>query len=307
MKISFILIFLIVFSKNILALEKEIEFNLENIKNYKVLDIYLKKENQYFLLRRSYELNSQKHYLISNLDTLNSFIINERELNLYSNISKLQNTIFSKLQNQSLQNGYSLTNAGITNSFYEKDENYLTIDMCPSSKKGFEKSFFQKLKNKNISVAITYNWALKHQEEFKYLLNSNLNISWINHSKTHYYDFKEHDLSKNFMLKDLSKFEDEILDVEKFLILNNQVPSLFFRFPGLVSNKNLVEKLVNFYNLIPLGTNNWLVKKEGKIRNSEIILVHGNLNEHLGIEYINNELDKNSLNLKTIENAFLKN
>lgn len=97
------------------------------------------------------------------------------------------------------------------------------------------------------------------------------------------------------MLHDVNSFEEEILEVEKMLILNGELPSILFRFPGLISNKNLIENLVKKYSLIPLGTNNWLAKEEKSIESGDIILVHGNLNEHKGIEIFNNNISKYKL------------
>ena len=174
--------------------------------------------------------------------------------------------------------------------------------MCPSSKKGFEKSFFKKIikdsnKKTAIAIAITNKWIKTHKKDFEWILeNKNyFDITWINHSSTHYYDKNEKDLEKNFILHHTNNFEVEILEVEKMLILNGEIPSLLFRFPGLVSNKYLIEELIKKYSLIPIGTNNWLAKEEKSIETGDIILIHGNLNEHKGIEILNNNISKYNL------------
>jgi len=46
--------------------------------------------------------------------------------------------------------------------------------------------------------------------------------------------------------------EDEILDIEKKLIENAQIPSIFMRFPGLISNEKVFKNVVYKYGLIPL-------------------------------------------------------
>lgn len=54
------------------------------------------------------------------------------------------------------------------------------------------------------------------------------------------------------------------------------VPSIFFRFPGLISSDNLINQLKS-WGLIPLGANAWLGNGQ-KIKNGSIILIHGNGN-----------------------------
>jgi len=41
--------------------------------------------------------------------------------------------------------------------------------------------------------------------------------------------------------------EDEILDVEKKLIENSQIPSIFMRFPGLISNEKIYKDVIYKY------------------------------------------------------------
>ena len=292
-----------------------IELDISKIKNYTILkeEFYTLNQNKYMAIR-AYELDSKSYFLLINLDTLKTKIITSSEKSKLKKVDKLilLNTNFDILRKKALQNSFPLANAGINDSFKRnKDEIYLTIDMCPSSKKGYEKELFEEFLNLNnldkkipISVAITYNWGVSHEDEFLSLIhNPYLDITWINHSKTHYYNPKE-ELSKNFMLNSSNNLEEEILDVEKMLILNHQIPSILFRFPGLISNKEIVNKLVYDYSLIPLGTNNWLAKSNSAIIDGDIILVHGNLNEKVGIVKLTNDL-KNLELLKPIFNSFV--
>ena len=104
------------------------------------------------------------------------------------------------------------------------------------------------------------------------------------------------------MLHNVKNFNNEIFEVEKMLLLNNQLPSIFFRFPGLVSNGQLIDSLIYNYSLIPLGASNWLAKSNKDIKEGQIILVHGNSNEHKGIILFNKYL----LNNKFTYCLFLK-
>jgi hypothetical protein len=79
--------------------------------------------------------------------------------------------------------------------------------------------------------------------------------------------------------------DTEILLTEQYLLEHNQTPSVFFRFPGLVSNTMLLNQLKKF-GLIPLSADAWLAKDE-PITPGGIVLVHGNGNEHSGITLVN--------------------
>lgn len=291
-----------------------IELDTSKIKNYTITrEFFTQNQNKYMLIRK-YEQESKIYFLGINLDTLRTSIIDStRKLKLKkANQSILLNSNYDALRKKAFENSISLSNAGINDSFSKKkDEVYLTIDMCPSSKQSYEKEFFEEfldLKELNkkipISIAITYKWVKDHKEEFLSLItNPHLDITWINHSKNHYYNPKE-ELSKNFMLNIHNNLPEEIEEVEKMLLLNNQIPSILFRFPGLISNKKIVKELLDTYSLIPLGTNNWLVKSNKAITDGDIILVHGNLNEKAGVTILSEKL-KDLKTLKPIYNSLL--
>ena len=204
-----------------------------------------------------------------------------------------------------------LQNYGATSSMYKVKGQFLTIDMCPSSK-SFEEDFFKKLVelssklNKPIPIAICVSglWINKHTEEFLWLLkqqeNGYLQITWVNHSFSHPY-FKDKPFEDNFLLSNKDDFENEVLEAGKILVSYNIAPSPFFRFPGLVSDQTLIEKLKDL-GFIPLGSNAWLAKGE-KVQDGSFILVHGNSNEKAGIDLIMLMLPE--LKLLPIEKAFL--
>ncbi len=128
---------------------------------------------------------------------------------------------------------------------------------------------------------------LSHVQEFTWLLRiqkeNKLSITWINHSFSHLY-FKDLPLNENFLLFSKTNLENEILTTELLLLKRKQLPSIFVRFPGLIANKSLM-KTIQSYGLIPLGTNAWLAKDK-RPKGGSIILVHGNSNEHAGVEKV---------------------
>lgn len=110
-----------------------------------------------------------------------------------------------------------------------------------------------------------------------------LQITWINHSFTHVY-YADLPIKQNFLLAPYTNIAHEILDTEKLLLEHNQLPSVFFRFPGLISNEKLILEL-RHYGLIPIGSDAWLAKNQ-KPKAGSIILVHGNGNEPEGISKV---------------------
>jgi hypothetical protein len=79
-----------------------------------------------------------------------------------------------------------------------------------------------------------------------------------------------------------AKFTDDVLLLERMLLEKGQLPSVFFRFPALNSQKEDV-LLLRDLGLIPVASDSWLAKGQ-KARSHSIILVHGNGNEHVGID-----------------------
>jgi hypothetical protein len=232
----------------------------------------------------------------------------------YFTWQELEDTPYMRLIRDCVKPPYPLQNDGIKHALGDSEGYFLTVDMCPSSKP-FEKEFFDKLiqlKSSSpfeVGISISGLWILGHPEEFAWLCeqnnNGNLRITWINHTFRHLY-FHDLPLEKNFMRfspieldgQAYSSFiqitlQDEELMAEQLLLEHGQLPSVFFRFPGLVSDEGLMRCLSNM-GLIPLGADAWLAKGEVPQLGS-IILVHGNGNEKPGITKIMQWLDKKDL------------
>ncbi|HJD55138.1 MAG TPA: hypothetical protein LFW21_00420 [Rickettsia endosymbiont of Pyrocoelia pectoralis] len=267
---------------------------------------------------RSYLNNSKKYFVLVDPDSFKTVLVPYDQVALPKNakekqilLEKLNNTPYIKALDKYTSPPYTQQNYGATHSMYKLEGQFLTIDMCPSSK-NFEEEFFKKLVelavklNKPIPITICVSglWINKHPEEFLWLIrqqeNDYLHITWVNHSFSHPY-FKDKPLGDNFLLSNAEDFENEVLEAGKILVSYNIAPSPFFRFPGLISDQNLIGKLKNF-GFIPLGSNAWLAKGE-KVQNGSFILVHGNSNEKAGIDLIMPMLPK--LKLLPIEEAFL--
>lgn len=106
-------------------------------------------------------------------------------------------------------------------------------------------------------------------------------ITWINHSFNHRVS-KSLPLKENFLLEPGTDINFEVLETEKAMLKNGLLPSVFFRFPGLVSDKQLVNRITDL-GLIPIGTDAWLAKGQAPHAGS-IVLIHGNGNEPVGVK-----------------------
>ena len=272
------------------------EFSIEG-ENYFVLRKFLQndKEKYLFLQDKTYATSV---VLASSIDELSEYGV------LYetSEYKKHQDEVYSRGSTES----NSLQNNGIVSN-PDTNEVFLTADFCPSSKHGFEKKIletFIEQGHKNIWIAITSAWIKGHSNDYKWLIEKNnsqqLHISWINHTKTHNYSNGTH-FSRNFILTPGLDLEDELLTVEEDLLKEWQVPSIFMRYPGLVSDNNTRKETIYTYWLFPLGSDAWLAKWETPDHGS-IILIHGNKNEHYGIQLMNKVLEKNDFEYWAIEN-----
>lgn len=169
---------------------------------------------------------------------------------------------------------------------------FLTIDLCPSLKKmdaGLFESAAELSKKSGaplpVAIAVSGMWMEKHSDELEFILGmekkGTLSITWVNHTYSHPYD-KNRPLEENFLLMPGVDFEREVLAEEEALIRRGLLPSPFFRFPGLVADRGLLERLKKLF-LIPVGANAWVAKGE-RPEDGSIILVHGNGNEPEGVK-----------------------
>ncbi len=256
-------------------------------------------QNELRIAVRMYYLDKTLYYLAVNPQTFTTEAIPVANFRLkktvrYAPIDDLMATPYLRAAAKYSLAPYPLQNDGMTHAETALNGFFLTVDLCPSSKP-FEKEFFEALVNLSkktqkpfpVAISISGLWMMGHPEEFEWLLqqakNNSLEITWINHSFSHPY-YESSPLDKNFLLEPHTNVDAEILATEKLLLEHNQFPSVFFRFPGLVSNESLILKLYK-YGLIPIGTDAWLAKDEAPKAGS-FILVHGNSNEPEGIKKV---------------------
>ncbi len=190
-----------------------------------------------------------------------------------------------------------LMNAGLSHA--STDGSYITGDLCPS-RKPLDRDLLEVLKSIGprtpVALAISGLWLTRHYADFSWLREQRnsgaLDITWVNHSYHHPY-VPGRPNAKNFLLTPGFDVQAEILDTERLLIANGETPSIFFRFPGLISDAGLM-RIVRGYHLTVLGADGWLVFAP-PLRPGAILLIHPNGNEHPGLRLFVKLLDKGRL------------
>ena len=80
------------------------------------------------------------------------------------------------------------------------------------------------------------------------------------------------------------------------------VPSIFFRFPGLISDREIVDEILA-WGVVPIGSDAWLAIGQRPSQGS-VILVHRNGNEPQGIRLFEKLLPAlQSIGFTSLENG----
>jgi hypothetical protein len=190
-----------------------------------------------------------------------------------------------------------LQNAGLTHGVGAGD--FVTGDLCPSQRP-LDRAFFARLEAASphapVALSISGLWLIHHFDDFRWLVDQRnagaLDILWVDHTFHHPYHRKLPD-DANFLLSKGVDPVEEILDTERLLIANGETPSLFFRFPGLVSSDPLMQAVSQFH-LVTLGADAWLAKGQKPGRGS-IVLVHPNGNEPKGVALFATDLARGAI------------
>ena len=205
--------------------------------------------------------------------------------------ARLAGSAYGMALEQARRNENPLVDAGVTHLRPSQPGINLTVDLCPS-RRPLDRRLFMLLlqelerveKPVPVAVAITGIWMREHPADLAWLAGldraGRLSITWVNHSFHHFTD-RGRPLASSFLLEPGTNTTDEVLATERELLERGLLPSVFFRFPGLVSSRALVETVVSL-GLVPLGSDAWLAKGQ-QPGDGSIVLVHGNSNEPLGV------------------------
>lgn len=201
------------------------------------------------------------------------------------------NTAYTNALTAAEKQSSTIQDAGIVQGMPKDAGISLTIDLCPSHKVLDRRIFtdvfqeFSKVEpHPPIAISVSGLWMKDHQADLNWLkqqvLDGHIFITWINHTYNHHVDPKK-PLKENFLLEPGTNINYEVLETEQAMLRNGLLPSVFFRFPGLVSDAKLLYQITGF-GLIPIGSDAWLAKGQQALPGS-IVLIHGNGNEPIGV------------------------
>lgn len=266
------------------------------IENYKVYYGWAHNYPQDWMILRRFDNEGHNYLLMVNPQTLETKI-NESSFYQVKPMSMEQareffkSTPYQKALTKAEKQSISIQDAGIESGIPKQTGISLTADLCPShrplDKRIFTDIFteFKKVERPvPIALSVTGIWMRQHPQDLAWLkqmqASHEIYITWINHSFNHRVSLKA-PLKENFLLEPGTDINYEVLETEKAMLRNGLLPSVFFRFPGLVSDQRLVYQITNF-GLIPVGTDAWLAKGQ-QPQNGSIVLIHGNGNEPVGV------------------------
>lgn len=269
----------------------------EAIKDYKQFLATGNYQNQPTLILRKFEASGQLRYLTVNPQTLKTQLIPATQISAKPvSIQEIQTTFkdspYLKAIQTAQQQSSAMQDAGLIHGFPKEKGVTLTIDLCPSHKPLDRNIFtsliseFQKIeKPVPVALSITGRFMLTHLDDINWLKSlvatGDIDITWIDHTYNHHYNPKT-PLKTNFLLEPGTDLNFEILGTEIAMLQHGLIPSVFFRFPGLVSDAKLVDQILG-YGIIPIGSDAWLAKGQ-QAQTGSIVLIHGNGNEPIGVQ-----------------------
>jgi hypothetical protein len=270
----------------------------QQVSAYKVIHAVGVVRGKNVVLLRQFRQNNRVTYLTADADSLTTMLADAAVVKVLDSGWQAVNRYFPekaycRAVRQARANALPLQDAGISHGFPAEKGITLTIDLCPSHKP-LDREVFTALVNElgkkqpgiPVALSITGSFMRTHPADMVWLQQQvkagNLTILWINHTYNHVYD-PHLPLQQNFLLEKGTSLATEVLETEVALLQQGLLPSVFFRFPGLVSNRQLVDSITTGYGLIPVGSDAWLAKGQPAATGS-IVLIHGNGNEPLGIQ-----------------------
>ncbi|HWZ35604.1 MAG TPA: hypothetical protein VNW51_05555, partial [Mucilaginibacter sp.] len=239
--------------------------NYLKIENYRVSYGWAKRFPQDWIVLRRFENAGRDYMLMVNPQTLETKVdepkyYQVKEMLMTEVRSMFKTSPYQKALAKAEKRSATLQDAGIEIGMPKEAGISLTADLCPShrplDKKIFTDLFaeFQKVeKPAPIALSITGIWMRQHPKDLEWLKmmerNHEIYITWINHSFNHRVS-KTAPLKENFLLEPGTDINYEVLETEKAMLKNGLQPSVFFRFPGLVSDRQLVNKITAGFGLI---------------------------------------------------------
>ena len=239
---------------------------------------------------RRFEQGGQPWYLPVDPATLKTRVVADDGRAIATDWAAVRATPYGRALFASEQHDTALEDSGITHLLPSASGVVLTVDLCPS-RKHFDFHIIDALlrdvapAERPVPVAFSVSgvWLREHPDDLARLAamdGKDLAITWVNHSMHHRYDPKV-PVADTFLLTPGTDVRAEVLDAEVVMLEAGLTPSIYFRFPGLVSDRAVVERVVALGQVV-VGSDAWLAKGEAARRGS-IVLIHGNGNEPVGV------------------------
>jgi hypothetical protein len=267
------------------------------ITSYKVYYGWATHAPQDWMILRQFENEGKTYFLLVNPQTLVTKIdepgfYQVKPMNWAQAREFFKNTPYMRAINKAEKQSAQIQDAGIEQGMPKETGISLTADLCPSHKPLDRRVFtdifneFKKVERPvPVALSITGVWMKQHPADLQWLkqmqANHEIYVTWINHSYNHRVSATL-PLRQNFLLEPGTDINYEVLETEQAMLRNGLQPSVFFRFPGLVSDQQLVYKITDF-GLIPVGSDAWLAKGQ-KTQPGSIVLIHANGNEPVGVD-----------------------
>lgn len=243
---------------------------------------------------RSLHVDGLPRYLVVNVETFESRLIDPTFVNCKdpTAASEVATSPYGEAAREATRPPFPIHNDGIHHAFGPVQGTFLTADLCPASKERFEYRLFDELEKisvksgrpVSIALSVSGKWIRQHDLDFETIRRlrdmRKLDVTWVNHSDSHPYR-KGQKYGQNFLLEPGVIPDQEIEGAEQELLRRGEVPSVFFRFPGLVSNRKWIEELGR-HSLLPIGSDAWLATGQKPVSGS-VILIHANGNEPEGV------------------------
>jgi hypothetical protein len=290
---------ILLFSTLIIGLKNlaSAQANYLKITDYKVYYGWASHYPQDWLIVRSFVNEGKDYYLLVDPQTLQTKVDEQgfykiRPLTWDEARTFFKKTPYMRAIAKAEKRSVSIQDAGIEAGMPKLTGISLTADLCPSHRP-LDRRIFTEIFNEfqqvewpaPIALSVTGVWMRQHPADLEWLkqqqANNDIRITWINHSYNHRVS-PTAPLKQNFLLEPGTDINYEVLETEKAMLKNGLLPSVFFRFPGLVSDQQLVYRITDF-GLIPIGSDAWLAKGQ-KTQAGSIVLIHANGNEPVGVD-----------------------
>ena len=258
----------VVLSQSVLS--EEVAYGIYNLKPIQMF-VSIPEIEKHILLFREFERNDERLFLAADLDSLETMILRPEDISYFEDYSKeAENSrLYKLIHTKNPVRNFSGTGYTLMIELTEKI----------GKKYKFERDLFLFLaaqkQASHINVIVSNRWILEDKANFRridsLIEQKKLNVVWI------------------IKALDYDKLENEILNTERLLLEQGQLPSIFFKIDG-GWNESVAKKLQSF-SLIPLDANS-VLSKGGKIKKGSMVLVKGDGTESKYVKMIMDESKK---------------